>query len=190
MHLAAQCNNTTRLLLDAGADINIRDRVGRTALTWLSYCFMAPASPNESFRLLLEAGADVNTRDDDGRTPLHHTIHALFYFHQADPLSTTAGGKAMVRLLLSAGADRDARDDCGNSPVDLAEERMESVVHSWDRPDMEEVIGLLRQPPVTHTDTNSSGGMGEGPTDGENRQDTRENVKEQSTAEPAGAACV
>ncbi|TRM59670.1 ankyrin repeat-containing domain protein [Schizophyllum amplum] len=174
-----------RLLLDAGADVYMRNKTGMAALSCLSYRSETPASLEESFRLLLKAGADVNTRDDNGWTPLHHTVHATFYLYQSDPLSPTTGGQAMVRLLLAAGADRHTRDNCGKSPLDLAEESMESVVYSWDRPSMEEVIGLLRQP--ARSDTGRSDGMGEGATDGDEGQDEEENSEEQGTTEPAGA---
>jgi ankyrin repeat protein len=77
------------LLLANGADPNIGNEAGATALMW--------AVPDlEKTRLLLDKGADVNARSDDGRTPL---LIAAGQF----------GGQAVVRLLLDRGADLAAR---------------------------------------------------------------------------------
>ena len=72
-------------LLNAGADPNVRNSVGATALMW--------AVPDlEKMRLLLDAGADVNGRSDDRRTALVVT-------------SGIVGGASALRLLLDYGAD-------------------------------------------------------------------------------------
>jgi ankyrin repeat protein/mono/diheme cytochrome c family protein len=55
--------DTIRLLLEAGADPNIRNDAGATALLWA-------VDDLEKTRLLLKAGADANARSSDGRTPL------------------------------------------------------------------------------------------------------------------------
>jgi ankyrin repeat protein len=52
-----------RLLLASGANPNLRNDAGATALMWA-------ADDAEKTRLLLENGADANARSDDGRTPL------------------------------------------------------------------------------------------------------------------------
>ncbi|HWO01122.1 MAG TPA: ankyrin repeat domain-containing protein [Blastocatellia bacterium] len=75
---------SVRLLLDNGANPNIKNEVGATALMW------AVGEP-EKARLLLEHGADVNARSDDGRTPL------LIATGQRDSLE-------IVKLLLGRGA--------------------------------------------------------------------------------------
>jgi hypothetical protein len=54
---------SVRLLLERGADPNVRNDSGATALMW------AIADVRKT-RLLLERGADVNVRSNDGRTPL------------------------------------------------------------------------------------------------------------------------
>ena len=72
-------------LLDAGADPNIRNNAGATALTWA-------VDDVEKVRLLVAAGADVNANSDFGRTPL--------VLAAAQP-----GGTATVRLLLEHGAE-------------------------------------------------------------------------------------
>ena len=77
--------DTVRLLLDSGADPNIRNEAGATALMW------ATDDP-EKTRLLLTKGADAKARSEDGRTPL---LIAAGRF----------GSSAVVKLLLDAGAD-------------------------------------------------------------------------------------
>src|SRR5262249_39196197 len=85
-----------RALLDAGAEPNIRNYAGATALMWA-------IGDAEKVRLLLDRGADVNARSDEGRTPL----------------AMAAGQRdsaAVVKLLLDRGANARAG---GRSPNDL-----------------------------------------------------------------------
>ena len=76
--------DAVRLLLANGADPNIRNEAGATALMWA-------VGDSEKLRLLLEHGADVNARSNDGRTPL---LIAAGQF----------GSNAAVKLLLDRGA--------------------------------------------------------------------------------------
>jgi ankyrin repeat protein len=80
---------TVRFLLDNGADPNIRNEAGASALMWA-------VDDLEKTRLLLDHGADVNASSDDGRTPL---------------LIATGlpGCKAVVKLLLDHGANLEAK---------------------------------------------------------------------------------
>ncbi len=77
--------DVVRLLLDNGADPNVRNEAGATALMWA-------VDDLEKTRLLLRRGADVNARSEDGRTAL--SIAASRY-----------GSLAVVRLLLDSGAN-------------------------------------------------------------------------------------
>jgi len=76
---------TMRMLLDRGADPNVADHAGATALMW-AIDDVAKA------KLLLERGANVNARSADGRTAL--MIAAAW-----------RGGAPAARLLLDRGAN-------------------------------------------------------------------------------------
>ncbi len=105
-------------LIEAGADPNLRNHAGATALTWA-------VDDVEKVKLLLDAKADVNASSEFGRTPLMlaaaqinsaPTI-ALLLERSAEPTSAALtaaaarGNLEVVRLLLAAGA----RDSNGTS---------------------------------------------------------------------------
>lgn len=94
-----------KALLDAGADVNIRNRHSQTALH-LTTGYWIPNA--ETVRLLVATGADVNANSKTNSTPLHEAIR----HRQLD----------IVKVLLANGADKDARDNEGNTPLSLAEE--------------------------------------------------------------------
>ena len=101
MHAAAFGNlETLRLLLDAGADLNVRNHFDATALLW-------GARDLEKARLLIERGADVNARSKQGRTPL--MLACL-----------RPGGSETVALLLAKGADVNVQDGRGDTALGLA----------------------------------------------------------------------
>jgi len=76
--------DSVRGLLKAGADPNVRNDSGATALMWAT-------EDAEKTRLLLEAKADPNARSEDVRTPLLIA-------------SSRYGAGPVVKLLLDAGA--------------------------------------------------------------------------------------
>ena len=77
-----------RLLLEHGADPNIEDAAGRTALHLVS----ARGTGSEAIRALVEAGARVDARDHEGRTPLD--------------LASSARSQAAARALVELDAHR------------------------------------------------------------------------------------
>ena len=91
-------------LVEYDADVNAKDREGKTPLYLASEGFF----PKDCsiLRLLLELGADVNVRAKDGQTPLHNAS----YF----------GAKPeVIRLLLERGADINARSKQDSTPLHM-----------------------------------------------------------------------
>jgi ankyrin repeat protein len=64
LHSASTYGHTECILLDAGADFNLKDNNGRTPLHSASWNDHA-----NCVRILLDAGADLNLKDNLGRTP-------------------------------------------------------------------------------------------------------------------------
>jgi len=136
LHVAVSAGHRdiSSLLLDHGAQVDGRDRLGQTPLH--------RASSNgkvEAGQCLLDRGADINARDNDCWTPL---FHAAFQGHveftrmliergamvdARDTLGTTTlhrvvqtDNSRVVRLLLERGADVNVRSESGKTPSELA----------------------------------------------------------------------
>lgn len=77
--------------LALGADINVADETGDTALHVVRNADIA--------KLLITQGADINARNDRGETPLFNKEIAI------------------AELLLDAGADIEAKNKTGNTPL-------------------------------------------------------------------------
>lgn len=105
LHWAADYGHegVTRLLLERGMNVAVKDLFGRTALQW------AAVEGHETIvRLLLENGVDVNGKDYDSVTALHRAAE-----HGLDNV---------VRLLLEKGANIDAQDSERATPLHWATE--------------------------------------------------------------------
>jgi ankyrin repeat protein len=86
--------------IDAGADVNVQDEHGWTALG-----AAALSNPNpEVIAVLLKAGADVNVRANGGLTVLMAAAHS-----NPNP--------EVISVLLKAGADINARDSAGGTAL-------------------------------------------------------------------------
>ncbi|MBD1891287.1 ankyrin repeat domain-containing protein [Coleofasciculus sp. FACHB-SPT9] len=81
-----------KMLVEAGANINLKRKDGRTALMWA-----AMAGYADSTQALIEAGADLDARDDEGNTAM---MLAEGYRHPK-----------IVRLLKQAGASEEGMNE-------------------------------------------------------------------------------
>ena len=94
-----------QLLIDAGADVNARDKYGNTPLMHIRDTFENQKREwdNDTAALLevmIKAGADVNARNKHGLTPL-----------------MIANDVRTIQKLIDAGADVNARDDANRTPL-------------------------------------------------------------------------
>ncbi len=121
------------VLIEAGADINSRDFVGRTALAHVLQHSV------EGVKVLSDNGADLNTKDRDGFTPLHIAVRwgrvkSAFFLASAganlslqDKKGNTALHSAIyhnkakiARFLIDAGADTEVVNLEGKRAFDIA----------------------------------------------------------------------
>ena len=87
------------LLIEAGADANVRDELGETPL----HVAVRRQKDDALIASLVAGGADVSARDAHGNTPLH--------------TAAWWGKDSAVRTLLKLGAPVNARNSAGNTPL-------------------------------------------------------------------------
>jgi len=115
----SQSSQFPKLLVDNGANTEIRDRDGSTPL--LLACHVAPWS---HAKMLIDAEADEKIKDNEGAGPLHNiAFNSHFSAHSK-----------LTPYLLSRGAEVDARDEQGHTPLYYAcrENRDSMVKHLLD----------------------------------------------------------
>ena len=108
------------VLIAAGADVNLKDNNGKSALMhiWDLERDSGPENYMDSnlyIKKLIKAGANVNEKDMDGKTPLMYAVY---------PES--------VQYLIAAGADVNAKDKNGMTPLMYAEfpESMQMLINA------------------------------------------------------------
>lgn len=110
----------TRLLLKNGADANLRDEYGRTAVLQLASRGYTTAHDIEFLTLLIEHQADVDLQDNRGFTAL---------------MAAAQGNKpVVVKFLLNHNANRDLTNCDGQTALSIAEAQNSA-----------EIVSLLKQ---------------------------------------------
>ena len=119
MWAASNSYESTKLLLENGADVNAKADDGMTAFIQATFGFQSKKIPIKIMDLLLEYGADVNAaltrKDVSGWTAL------LF--------ATVNGDEQLVDYLIRQGAFVNHTSDEGQSALSLArQEKYESLI--------------------------------------------------------------
>ena len=134
LHWEAKKGCPTQVLIDAGADIEARNSLGRSPL------LVACENGNISeVKMLVEAGAGVRATDNEGDTCLilathcgcTETVRYLAGLPEVDVNHKGRNGTALhnavdegspdvVQVLINAGADIEAKDEKGRSPLHCA----------------------------------------------------------------------
>ena len=145
----SQAPHITRLLLEHGADVNVRDNEDNIPLLQVLELELESDMDRDDHialaRMLLEHGAEPNVKKKDGKTPLQVVLGRkdnndakdlvtarLLVEHGADVnaqdkdhtspllLAMQRGMYEMTRILLSHGADPNVKNDNGQGSVTLA----------------------------------------------------------------------
>jgi ankyrin repeat protein len=133
-----------KVLKDAGAEINAKDKDNNTLLHYSVKSFLSDEGKEESCQFLIEAGANFSAKNDDGETPLHlaakecnnvilkclikeganvnvENIYRETPLHCAVTAYFAEKDKENVcEALIEAGADMSAKNDAGQTPLHLA----------------------------------------------------------------------
>ena len=119
--LAANNSEMVELLLDSGADVDLKSKTKTKKFTPLAAAVLLGNA--KSVRLLIEAGADVNIKSSEGVTPLMLAAGARLYRRSWNDITGSGADHASVaHLLLAAGASVEDVADDGTTALWLAVE--------------------------------------------------------------------
>jgi ankyrin repeat protein len=157
LHLAASTGNLPvfNLLLENGADTDVKNDVGETPLNYAVYYGSEPI-----VQLLLQQSLqEVKTRANDGESLLHYAVRGghlsmMDLLLMTEPtlleeddnngrtalfLAVFLGKKDIIEFLLHHGCQITLRDINGGAPWDLVEEKLPTfeildlfITHGWD----------------------------------------------------------
>jgi ankyrin repeat protein len=129
-----------KLLIQRGADVNLSDNEGETALN--SY---APIDGNPTIiQLLIRAGADINVKANDGWTALMNASASQSWKENSRGTYLDQENVKTVQILLKSGANVDAMNNDGSTALKLAEEHLENELDSSSKKYREKIIALLK----------------------------------------------
>ena len=121
-----------KLLLDAGANVNIQNFRCEGKKTALEYiCHKTPINI-QIFKLLLEAGYDVNLADTKGNTILMYLCKKKCYYDYWNLINYEA-----VKLLIDYGADINLKNIKGKTPMDIASKYNKKLVNLFPKKSLE-----------------------------------------------------
>jgi len=135
-----------KILVSAGADVNVKDKYGQTALI-LTASWPTGFDRLDIVKLLIEAGADVNIKNNYGYTALmressdYANMHIIRYLVKSGAdihakandnetalmIAAENGQLAVVSFLISKGADINAKNKEGMTALTLAQKKINSV---------------------------------------------------------------
>ena len=98
------------MLLDAGADANIKDNLGNTALFYATH-----HHDGTVFNMLKDKGADINTLNEKKQTILIYAVENEIV------------DESLLKLLIEKKIDISAKDADGKSAFDYAKENFETL---------------------------------------------------------------
>lgn len=117
------------LLLENGADPNLQDARGRTALHNLFFnTFDIKGTENmpQMAQALIDAGGNLSIKDNKGYTPLHAAVYKSYIAGSDEArrdrkiIAKRKNAMASISVLVKAGADINAQDKRGDTPMHLA----------------------------------------------------------------------